>query len=73
MNQFFQTTKIDAYYYDLNIPFLIPEIAIEKKLELLSQKFDELKELSKDKISFFKCDDKSNCSYCIYNIICNRE
>lgn len=73
MNQLFKTTNIKAYYYDLNTPSLIPEISINEKLELLSQKFDELKELSKEKISFFKCEDKANCLYCSYKIICNRE
>jgi inactivated superfamily I helicase/RecB family exonuclease len=73
MNQLFKTTNIKAYYYDLNTPSLIPEISINEKLELLSQKFDELKELSKGKISFFKCEDKVNCLYCSYKIICNRE
>lgn len=73
MTQYFNTNNIKAYYYDLNIPALIPEITMEKKLELLSQKFDELKEISKNEISFSKCEDKSNCNYCIYNIICDRE
>ena len=73
MTQYFNTNNIKAYYYDLNIPALISEITMEKKLELLSQKFDELKEISKNEISFSKCEDKSNCNYCIYNIICDRE
>jgi RecB family exonuclease len=73
MNQYFKTNKIHAYYYDLHNTQLIPEIALESKLELLNQKFEELKEVSKQEISFSKCEDKSICNYCIYNIICDRE
>lgn len=73
MNELYKTDKIEAYYYDLNNTALICEIALDKKLELLSEKFNELKEISKSEISFFKCEDKSNCTYCAYSIICNRE
>jgi RecB family exonuclease len=73
MNQFFQTNNIKAYYYNLNETSLIEEEALNEKLDLLSLKFDELKEISKDEISFSKCEDKSNCNYCSYKIICNRE
>ena len=73
MSQIYNTDKIEAYYYDLNNNSLINEIALDKKLELLSEKFREIKEISKDKISFSKCEDKSVCSYCTYKIICNRE
>ena len=55
MNELYKTDKIEAYYYDLNNTALICEIALDKKLELLSEKFNELKEISKSEISFFKC------------------
>ena len=73
MSELYKTDKIDTYYYDLNETLLINEIALDKKLELLSEKFNELKEISKDKISFSKCEDKSNCTYCSYCTICDRE
>ncbi len=73
MNQIYKTDKIDAYYYDLNNTLLINEIALDKKLELLCEKFNQLKEVSKNEISFSKCEDKSNCTYCSYKIMCNRE
>ncbi len=73
MNELYKTDKIEAYYYDLNNTALICEIALDKKLELLSEKFNELKEISKYEISFSKCEDKSNCTYCAYSIICDRE
>ncbi len=73
MSELYKTDKIDTYYYDLNETLLINEIALDKKLELLSEKFNELKEISKDKISFSKCEDKSNCTYCTYCTICDRE
>ena len=73
MSQIYKTDKIEAYYYDLNNTLLINEVALDKKLELLCEKFNELKEISKNEISFSKCEDKSNCTYCSYKIICNRE
>lgn len=73
LQQLFKTPNIKAFYYDLNECLLKEEIAIQEKLELLSSKFDELKELSKNEINFLKCEDKSNCLYCAYKIICNRE
>lgn len=73
LQQLFKTPNIKAFYYDLNECLLKEEVAIQEKLELLSSKFDELKELSKNEINFSKCEDKSNCLYCAYKIICNRE
>ncbi|MFX4284209.1 PD-(D/E)XK nuclease family protein [Aliarcobacter butzleri] len=73
LQQLFKNSNIKAFYYDLNECLLKEEIAIQEKLELLSSKFDELKELSKNEINFLKCEDKSNCLYCVYKIICNRE
>ncbi|WP_226790305.1 PD-(D/E)XK nuclease family protein [Aliarcobacter butzleri] len=73
LQQLFKNSNIKAFYYDLNECLLKEEIAIQEKLELLSSKFDELKELSKNEINFSKCEDKSNCLYCAYKIICNRE
>lgn len=72
MNELYKTDKIETYYYDLNNTVLINEIALDKKLELLCEKFKELKEISKNEISFSKCEDKSNCTYCAYTIICDR-
>ncbi|MFY4858201.1 PD-(D/E)XK nuclease family protein [Aliarcobacter butzleri] len=73
LQQLFKNSNIKAFYYDLNDCLLKEEVAIQEKLELLSSKFDELKELSKNEINFLKCEDKSNCLYCAYKIICNRE
>lgn len=73
MNELYKSDKIDCYYYDLSNNSLKEEIALDKKLEILSQKFEELKEMSKNDITFSKCEEKSNCQYCPYNIICNRE
>ncbi|WP_157278571.1 PD-(D/E)XK nuclease family protein [Aliarcobacter butzleri] len=73
LQQLFKNSNIKAFYYDLNECLLKEEVVIQEKLELLSSKFDELKELSKNEINFLKCEDKSNCLYCAYKIICNRE
>lgn len=73
MSDLFNTDKIDCFYYDLSNNSIKEEIALDKKLEQLSQKFQELKEISKSKISFSKCEEKSTCQYCPYVTICNRE
>ena len=72
MSEIYKTDKVNAFYYDLNSTKLIEEIALDKKLELLCEKFDDLKELSKEKISFNKCEEKTVCTYCPYSTICNR-
>ena len=72
MSEIYKTDKIHAYYYDLNNTLLIEELALDKKLELLVEKFKEIKEISKKEISFTKCEEKSNCIYCSYKTICNR-
>ena len=73
MSELYNTDKINTYYYDLYNTKLVEEIALDKKLELLVEKFNEIKELSKSKISFKKCEEKSTCQFCPYTIICNRE
>lgn len=71
--ELYKTDTINSYYYDLHNTKLIEEITLDKKLELLCEKFDEIKELSKNEITFNKCEEKSTCQYCAYKIICNRE
>ncbi|MGB5792903.1 PD-(D/E)XK nuclease family protein [Poseidonibacter sp.] len=72
MSALYNTDKINTYYYDLSNTLLVEEIALDKKLELLVEKFNELKEISKNEISFDKCEEKSTCMYCAYTTICNR-
>ena len=73
MSELYSTNKINTYYYDLANNKLIEEIALDKKLELLVEKFNEIKELSKEEISFSKCEEKATCLFCPYTIICDRE
>jgi RecB family exonuclease len=73
MNDIYKSDNIDCFYYDLSTNSLKQEVALDRKLELLSQKFDELKEISKKEISFTKCEEKSTCQYCPYKIMCDRE
>lgn len=73
VNELYKTDNIDTFYYDLNSTKLIEEIALDKKLELLSEKINELKELSKSEINFEKTEQKSACNFCIYKTICDRE
>jgi len=72
MSEIYKTDKVNAFYYDLNNTKLEEEIALDKKLELLTQKFSDIKELSKKEISFEKCEEKVVCTYCPYSTICNR-
>ena len=73
MKEIYNASDIDMYYYDLNNAILLNEVALVEKVELLKEKFKEIKEISNKEISFIKCEDKSNCIYCPYKIICNRE
>ena len=73
MSDLYKTDKVNTYYYDLANNKLIEEIALDKKLELLVEKFNEIKELSQSEISFSKCEEKTTCLFCPYTIICNRE
>ncbi|WP_228286252.1 PD-(D/E)XK nuclease family protein [Arcobacter vandammei] len=70
--ELYKADEIRAYYFSLYDTLLKEEIMLEKKLELLSSVFDELKELSKEKISFSKCENRAICEFCNYKIICNR-
>ncbi|WP_108061702.1 PD-(D/E)XK nuclease family protein [Poseidonibacter lekithochrous] len=72
MSEIYKTDKVNVYYYDLHNTKLIEEIALDKKLELLVEVFNSLKEMSNKEISFNKCEDKAVCNFCIYNTICDR-
>lgn len=72
MSEMYKTDKINVFYYELNNTKLIEEIALDKKLELLCEKFSDIKELSKKEINFDKCEEKLVCTYCPYATICNR-
>ena len=72
MSELYKTDKVNAYYYDLSSTKILEEVALDKKLEVLTQKFSQIKELSKKDISFEKCDEKTVCTYCPYSTICNR-
>jgi len=69
----YQTSNIKAFYYDLFENELKEEIVLKDKLELLKIIFTNLKEQSRQKIDFDKTQKKSNCEYCAYKTICNRE
>ena len=70
--ELYKASNIKAYYFSLYDNLLKEEVTLDKKLELLSSIFDEIKEISKTKINFVKTDDKSICEYCNFKIICNR-
>ncbi len=72
-SELYKTSQIDTYYYDLYNTKLIEEVTCDKKLELLVEKFESIKEESKTPIDFEKTQQKSACNFCIYKTICNRE
>ncbi|MGB1227358.1 MAG: PD-(D/E)XK nuclease family protein [Poseidonibacter sp.] len=72
MSEIYKTDKVEAFYYDLANTKLIEEIALDKKLEVLTNKFETIKELSKADVNFAKCEEKVTCVYCPYKTICNR-
>jgi RecB family exonuclease len=60
----------NAYVYDVKNAKLVVEEALIEKLGILD---DKLHEYKADSIEISKCEDKNNCRYCAYKIICNRD
>ena len=56
-------------YYDLNNGLIKNESVLDDKLVLLDSIFDELKTTN---VKFDKCEDKKECIYCPYNVMCER-
>ncbi len=57
-------------YYDLNTATIKSEVMLEQKLELLDL---HLKALKTTQVDFKLCEDKTQCLYCPYKIMCGRE
>ena len=70
--ELYKAQNVKAYYFSLYDNLLIEELVLDKKLEILSSIFSELKELSKEKIKFMKTENKSVCEFCNFKVICNR-
>ena len=70
--ELYKAQNVKAYYFSLYDNLLIEELILDKKLELLSSIFSELKLLSKEKIKFMKTENKSVCEFCNFKVICNR-
>lgn len=70
---FYKSDNIKVFYYDLSNLKLLEEVTLDKKLELLRNKFKQINELSKDKISFDKCENKVICTFCPFKVICKRD
>ena len=56
-------------YYDLNTSTIKSEVMLKEKIKLLDL---HLKALSTTQVNFELCDDKSQCLYCPYKIMCGR-
>ena len=57
-------------YYMLNDATIQSEVMLKEKLEILDI---HLKALKTTKVDFKMCEDISNCQFCSYSVICNRE
>ncbi len=57
-------------YYDLNDGKIKKEIVLDEKIKLLDEK---LKQLKTTQVNFNLCEDKAQCIYCPYKIMCERE
>lgn len=66
-----KTDHLDArpYYYDLKNAQMIEESVLNEKLILLENIFSTFHTQS---VNFKKCEEKSICTYCHYQEICNR-
>jgi CRISPR/Cas system-associated exonuclease Cas4 (RecB family) len=57
-------------YYDLNSATIKSEIMLDEKIKLLDKKLEELKTTQ---VNFTLCENKTQCTYCPYKIMCGRE
>lgn len=67
--ELFNTPNIKPFYYDLYENVLKDEVVLSPKLDLLDTVLDEL---PTGNITFEKCDEKKECIFCSYKIICDR-
>ncbi|RLA72186.1 MAG: PD-(D/E)XK nuclease family protein [Epsilonproteobacteria bacterium] len=57
-------------YYDLNDATIKSEVMLNEKIKLLDL---HLRALNTTEVNFKLCEDKVQCTYCIYKIMCGRE
>jgi len=70
LNQYASNDQIiNCAYYDLNSATIKQEVALDEKLILLDKIFEQLHTNS---VEFNKCEDKKNCEFCAYKIMCGR-
>lgn len=70
LEEFYKTTNIQSFYYDLYEMKLKKEEVLEEKLEMLKEIFENFKTTN---VSFDKCESTQTCQYCIYKTICNKD
>ena len=63
------SSNLKPFYYDLYENSLREEIVLEPKLDLLET---ILNDLPSGNLNFEKCEDKKECSFCIFKTICKR-
>ena len=56
-------------YYDLNDGSIKNEIMLDEKIKIVDEIFQSLKTKT---VNFKKCEDKKDCLYCDYKVICDR-
>ncbi|MDQ7067560.1 MAG: PD-(D/E)XK nuclease family protein [Sulfurimonas sp.] len=58
-------------FYDLKEIAIVPEAFLDEKLEILQSHIKDL--LSVEHIDFVLCEDKTQCTYCDYAVMCGRD
>ncbi len=58
-------------FYDLKTGKIVPEQHFERKMELLYEHLHHLGDIKE--IEALRCDDRRNCEFCEYKIMCGRE
>ena len=63
--------NVSCAFYDLKEIQKIPELFLEEKLALLGGHIEDLKSI--EVVDFEMCEDKKECLFCDYKILCGRE
>lgn len=73
IKQLYKSENIRAFFYDVYNNIFKEEVVVKEKINLLEKIFINLKEQSQKAINFAQTEKKTDCTYCIYRVICNKE
>jgi RecB family exonuclease len=63
--------NVSCAFYDLKECKKVPELFLEEKLELLGAHIKDLHSI--EEVDFEMCEDKKQCLFCNYKVLCGRE